>query len=328
MAEILSQSQIDELLNNLSSGDVNIQELEVNDKKIKEYDFRSPKKITKETIKLLKGIYENYCRMITSRLTSMLRLMCDITVEQVEESIFHEYNNALDDYVLMGLIDVKYPDKTTSDSQILMEVSKPLSFVIIDRLLGGVGEEYEYIRDYTDIELSLLGNLLKQFVKLMGSTWESTLEIETELSKIETNSRFVQSINYNDTVVIVVLNVTVNQSSGKITICIPSTILDEIMKKANIFSKTNRQRSDQSIEEQKSAIMDSIRSSKLTVTGVLGKTEATLQDILSMQIGDLIILNKDVNADVDVNVDGEKWFEGKWGTKKNKGVIKINKIIH
>ena len=99
MAEILSQSQIDEQLNNLSSGDVNIQELEVNEKKIKEYDFRSPKKITKETIKLLKGIYENYCRMLTSRLTSILRLMCDVTVEQVEESIFHEYNNALDDYV-------------------------------------------------------------------------------------------------------------------------------------------------------------------------------------------------------------------------------------
>lgn len=328
MAEILSQSQIDELLNNLSSGDVNIQELEVTEKKVKEYDFRSPKKITKETIKLLQGIYENYCRIITSRLTSMLRLTCDVTVEQVEESIFHEYNNALDDYVLMGLIDVKYPDKTTSDSQILMEVSKPLSFVIIDRLLGGIGEEYENIRDYTDIELSLLGNMLKQLIKSMGSTWENTLEIETELSKIETNSRFVQSINYNDTVVIIILNVTVNQSSGKITICIPSSILDEILKKASVFSKTNNKKSDQSIEEQKAAIMDSIRTSKLTVTGVLGKSQATLQDILSMQIGDLIILNKNINSDVDVNVDGEKWFEGKWGTRKNKGVIKINKTIH
>lgn len=328
MAEILSQSQIDELLNNLSTGDVNIQELEANEKKIKEYDFRSPKKITKETIKLLKGIYENYCRIITSRLTSMLRLMCDVTVEQVEESIFHEYNNALDDYVLMALIDVEYPDKTNADSQILMEISKPLSFVIIDRLLGGSGEEYENIRDYTDIELSLLSNMLKQLIKLMGSTWESTLEIGTELSKIETNSRFVQSINYNDTVVIIVLNVTVNQSSGKITICIPSTILDEIFKKANVFSKYINKRSDQSIEEQKTAIMNSLRSSDLTVKGVLGTTHATLQDILSMQIGDLIMLNRNVDSDVDVQVDGEKWFEGKWGTKKNKGVIKINKIIH
>lgn len=326
MAEILSQSQIDELLNNLSSGDVSIQELEANEKKVKEYDFRSPKKITKETVKLLKGIYENYCRIISSRLTSMLRQVCDITVEQVEESIFHEYNNALDDYVLIGLIDVNYPDHTTSDSQILFEMSKPLSFVIIDRLLGGIGEEYESIRDYTDIELSLLSKLLKQLIEKMGPTWESTLQIETEFTKIETNSRFIQSINYNDTVVIIVLNVSLNQTVGKINLCIPSSILDEIFKKASIFSK-NSKRSDQSIEEQKIAIMNSLKISKLNIAGILGHANANLQDIMNMQVGDLIILDKNIDSDVDINVDGEKWFEGKWGIKKNKGVIKINKTI-
>lgn len=327
MAEILSQSQIDELLNNLSSGDVDIKEIEANEKKVKEYDFRSPKKITKETIKLLKGIYEGYCRMLSSRLTSMLRLMCDVTVEQVEESIFHEYNNALDDYVLMGLVNVGYPDDSVSDSQILMDISKSLSFVIIDRLLGGSGEEYENLRDYTDIELSLLGNMLKQVVPMMGVSWESTIELKTELAKIETNSRFIQSINYNDTVVIVVLNVALNESTGKITICIPSSIIGEVMKKANLFSKTNKKKMDQSVEEQKEIIMDSIKSSKLAITGVLGKAQATLKDIVDMQVGDLIILDKAVNSYVDVNVDGEKWFEGTWGTKKNKGVIKIKNII-
>lgn len=327
MAEILSQSQIDELLNNLSSGDVSIQDLEANEKKVKEYDFRSPKKITKETIKLLKGIYENYCRIISSRLTSMLRLVCDVTVEQVEESIFHEYNNALDDYVLMGLVDVIYSDQKTSDSQILIEVDKPLSFVIIDRLLGGSGEEYDNIRDYTDIELSLLGNMLKQLAMQIGPTWEGTLEFKTELAKIETSSRFIQSINYNDTVVIIVLNVSLNQTIGKINLCIPSGILDEIFKKANVMLKNNNKRSEQSIEEQKNAIMNSLKSSKLNVTGILGHANASLQDIINMQVGDLIILDKNINSDVDVYVDGEKWFEGKWGMKKNKGVIKINKTI-
>lgn len=326
MAEILSQSQIDELLNGLSTGDVSIQELEANEKKIKEYDFRSPKKITKETIRLLKGIYENYCRILTSRLTSILRLMCDVTVEQVEESIYHEYNNALDDYVLMGLINVKYLDNEISDSQILMEMSKPLSFVIIDRLLGGSGEEYEHIRDYTDIELSLLKNVLNQLIKLMGATWENTLKIETELEKIETNSRFIQSINYNDTVVIIILNIVLNELSGKITICIPSSILDEILKKANIYSKSINKKT--SVDDQKTAIMDSIKSSKLNITGVLGSTQASLNEILSIQVGDLIILDKKVNSNVDIKVDNEKWFEGKWGTKKNKGVVKINKTIH
>jgi flagellar motor switch protein FliM len=326
MAEVLSQSQIDELLNGLSTGDVSIQELEENEKRIKEYDFRSPKKITKETIRLLKGIYENYCRMLTSRLTSMLRLMCDVTVEQVEESIYHEYNNALEDYVLMGLINVKYPDNETSDSQILMEMSRPLSFVIIDRLLGGIGEEYGYIRDYTDIELSLLSNVLNQLVILMGTTWENTLNIETELEKVETNSRFIQSINYNDTVVIIILNVVLNELSGKITLCIPSNIIDEILKGANIYSKNISKKVN--IEEQKTAIMSSLKSSNLTITGVLGSTQATLKDILSIKPGDLIVLDKKINSNVDVKVDNEKWFEGKWGTRKNKGVIKINKTIY
>ena len=325
MAEILSQSQIDELLSGLSSGDVSIQELEINEKKVKEYDFRSPKKITKETIRLLNGIYENYCRLLTSRLTSMLRLMCDVTIEQVEETIYHEYNNALEDYVLMGLINVKYPDNEVSENQILMEVSKPLSFVIIDRLLGGSGEEYEYIRDYTDIELALLENILNELINLMGTTWENTLEIDTQLEKIETNSRFIQSINYNDTVVVIILNIVLNDLSGKITICIPSNILDEIYKKSNSYTRNINKKAN--VDEQKIAIMNSIKSSKLTISGVLGSTEATLKDLLSIQPGDLIILDKKTSSNVDINVEGEKWFEGKWGTKKNKGAIKINKTI-
>lgn len=331
MAEVLSQSQIDELLNNLSSGEIDLQEMESQskEKKVKEYDFRSPKKITKETVNLLNGIYESYCRNMSSILTSMLRFMCDVTVEQIEESVFHEYNNALNDYVLMGLINVKYPDETVSDNQILMEVSRPLSFVIIDRLLGGSGEESNYTRDYTDIELTLLSNLLKQIIPNMGLAWEGTIGIKTELNKIETNSRFIQSINYNDTVLIIVLNASLNQITGKITICIPTNILDEIFKKADVFSKNiKKKHADQNYENQKEVIMETLKASKLTISGILGKTEATLGDILNMQVDDVIMLDKDCNADVDVNVDGEKWFEGKWGTKKNKGVIKINKIIH
>jgi len=326
MAEILSQSQIDNLLNNLNSGEIDLKEIESHskDKKIKEYDFRSPKKITKETIKLLNSVYENYCRALSSQLTSMLRLLCDVTIEQVEESRFHEYNNALDDYVLMGLIDVKYSDETISDNQILMEVSKPLSFAIIDRLLGGSGEEYNHVREYTEIELALLSNLLRYITSLMGVSWESTIDMKTEFEKIETNSRFIQSINYNDTVVVIVLSATINQTSGKITLCIPSNILDEIFMKADSFSKNNKKKN---YENQKEVIMGSLKASKLKVSGVLGKAEASLNDIINMQIGDVILLDKNINSNVDINVDGEKWFEGKWGIKKNKGVIKINKII-
>ena len=117
-------------------------------------------------------------------------------------------------------------------------------------------------------------------------------------------------------------------SSGKITLCIPSSILEEIFKKVNTFSRNKSIKSDQGIKEQKNEIMDSIKSSKLVITGVLGKAEATLLDVVNMQAGDLIVLDKDINSDVDICIDNVKWFEGKWGTRKKKNVIKINKIIH
>jgi len=325
MAEVMSQSQIDELLNNLSSGDINIKEIESQENKIKEYDFKSPKKVTKETIKLLKSIYENYCRILSSFMTSKLGLMCDITVQGIEESIFFEYSNALDEYTMMGLVDIKYPDGTPSENQMIMEISKSLSFMMMERLLGGDGEEPKKLRDYTDIELRILSNLMKQMVNHMGKAWESTIDISTEMTKYETNPRFISNINYNNTIVMITLEANVNGTIGKINICIPFEIIGDIYKKSNIFKKSNKKKNNS--ESQKEDIIDTLKVSNLNITGILGKTELTLKDILNIQVGDVISLDREFNSDIDINVDGKLWFKGKFGIKKNRNVVKINKIL-
>jgi|GEM_PF-4889645 len=47
MSEILSQSQIDLLLSSLTSGQKQLDQPEQTGKKVKEYDFRSPKLFTR-----------------------------------------------------------------------------------------------------------------------------------------------------------------------------------------------------------------------------------------------------------------------------------------
>lgn len=92
MAEVLSQSQIDALLKGMRSGDNKKEEEKpaVEEKKYRKYDFYSPKKITKDKIKLLKGIYDNYSRIASSRLNGMLRVNCELSVLTVEEQRFFE----------------------------------------------------------------------------------------------------------------------------------------------------------------------------------------------------------------------------------------------
>ena len=63
MAEQLSQSQIDALLKRMNSGEMDVQEPT---RKIREYDFRSPKKFTKEQLKALDSLHETFSRMVAS----------------------------------------------------------------------------------------------------------------------------------------------------------------------------------------------------------------------------------------------------------------------
>lgn len=330
MSEVLSQSQIDKLLSNYKAGRYNEHDYNNKEKSnIREFNFKSPKRITKENIKTLNSIYENYARSLSTYFTANLRLFCDVVVEQIEESRFYEFNNALNDYVLMGLVDVNTADDKFVDGQILMEISKPLSFFMIDKLLGGSGKGYEYDRDYTDIELSIFNNMFSQLISLMQEAWSNTVLLKTNFERIETNSRLIKSISYNDTVIIIILSVSVNGLSEKINLCIPTVMLEEIFKSANNINRNNKRKIDEEqLENDKQVIMESLKKSELDVVGILGTTEISLNELINIQVGDVITLNTHINDQAEIKIEDEVWFKGKWGTKNNNNAIKIDKLIH
>ena len=86
MADVLSQAQIDALLNAVRSGEKDLEnQSQEPEKKYQKYNFANPQKFTKDRIKILNGIFENYSRVISSRLNARLRSNCEVAVESVEE---------------------------------------------------------------------------------------------------------------------------------------------------------------------------------------------------------------------------------------------------
>lgn len=328
MADVLSQSQIDALLNNLTTGNVDLEKIssDENNEEAKTYDFTTQKKVNRENLKVISGVYESYSRIISSYFSAILRLYSEVELEQTEENVFYEYSNALSDSVLMCIVDFRLPDTKKSCGEVLINVSKALAFSIIDKLLGGTGDDYKYERDFTEIELSILENLFKQMVTMMQTVWQGTIPIEIVYEKIETNARFIQEINYNDTVLLVVLNTVIQELNGKITVCIPTLTLNEIFKNSESI-KASQKAFDEHEQEKKEEIMDYLRTSNLSVKGILGGTELTLQEVLDIHTGDVLVLDESSNSDVILNVEKKEWFKGKWGVKNNKNAIKIKDIL-
>lgn len=329
MSEILSQSQIDSLLSSLTSGlKENEPQEPVSGKKIKDYDFRSPKLFTREQLKLLYSIYENYARILSSYITGVLQTYTLVEIIEVEEQQYYEFNNALPDSVLMGVLDFAVKEEHSEEDLVLLDFSKDIGFCCIDRLLGGVGKPLEADREYTEIELGILEHMMKGMVNLMKNVWLDYLEVAPRLLKLETNARILQGISADENVVIVVMNVMVNETQGKMNICIPAVTLDTMFKMKNALSKRKERRGDQLTDAQRRAdIMREISESDLEMTGILGTIDVMSKDLIDLEVGDIIKLNKPENAMVELAVGETVWFRGEMGSYNKKRAVAIRETI-
>ena len=328
--DILSQSQIDALLSGLTSGEVKIDEVSNNEKKIKDYDFRTPKKFTKEKLKTISSIYETFARLCSSYLTGILRMFTKVTILQIEEQRYYEFNNALPDSVYMGIVDLKPKDKDITESQIMIEVSKDACFLIIDRLLGGSGETLiaDSSRDFTEIELSLLNNVMFNFTKSLKETWANYLDVDPVVMSIESNSRLVQNIGPDEIVVIITMELEMKGNKCSMNVCLPGVFLEEAMSKMSTRNARANRRYDEAKEQEKREnLVKSIENSELNIKAVIGELTLSLGEILYMQLGDIIMLDKPVDEDALIYIEKTPWFTGKMGTKQKHKAIRINQII-
>ena len=325
MAEVLNQSQIDALLNSISSGETVELEEDSPGGNVKVYDFYSPKKFTKEQLRTLDSLHENMSRVLSSYLSGILRVFCDVSVLQVEEQRYYEYNNALPDAALIGLIDLKTANINLPDSTLMLDMSNNLSFFLIDRLLGGAGSGSALMREFTDIELAIMHNIYDKITEFMVDSWRDHIDVSGDLSSLETNPRLIQVYAPEDIVVIAVLSVKLGETEGTLSICIPALGLesylgDFISKYARISQKTSNERLD---ALRRDLIKSCLDESDLTLKAIFDETTIEVVDALKLRPNDIIPLSKPLDGVVRVEVDQVPWFTAQLGSSRSWKAVKI-----
>ena len=328
MAEVLSQSQIDMLLNSMKEGNSGAaKQEEKKEKEYKKYDFYSPKKFTRERLKILKGIHDNYCRIIVSQLNGILRMNCEIDVISVEEQRYHEFGNSLGENDVMVLLYMKLPDES-KNPPIVFHISQLLVTNMIDRMLGGEGdaEELPVEYTYTDIELALYERLLGYFSGAIKDSWKNYINLSVESRRLEQSPSMFQEIGMDETIAIIMLEMKIPNASGYISVCIPGNLL------TNIFSIMDKRRNvenayDNGIANGREIIMEKLRNSALDMRVQLGTARLSFRDVYGLKVDDVIDLNKSKNSDVKVYVAGQPWFDAKLGVHKNSVAVKLDERI-
>lgn len=322
MCDILSQSEIDQLLHALSSGELDTEEFKDDGaKSVKNYDFERPSKFSKEHLRTLENIFEHFGRLLSTNLPGYLRKNVSVEVMNSEAVIYQEFTNALSNPVLLGIVDF-----SPLEGSIIIELAQNLGYAIVDRMLGGEGNPLEKSRDFTEIELAIIERIYNVITNLLPEPWVNVVHVEPRLTRIETNSQFAQIIQPSEMAAIVTMNVRIGVVEGMMNVCIPYSCVEDVIDKLNTkFWYASMQTLDDTSYRDVIEVM--IARARIPVRAVLGKSTISLNDLLNMQKGDIIKLNSKVEDELSVYVGNIKKFTALPGSSSDSYAVKISSII-
>ena len=343
MADVLSQSQIDALLKSMQDGppkeektepkaaEVLVQkkneETPLREDHYSKYDFYSPRKFTKEKIRLLKSVFDNYARILTSQVNGIFRTMTDITVLELRETRYYEYDNAIHENDCITIVETYVEGKGKSNVPLMTYISPGLTLTLVSHMLGGTDSIMKTEGDYryTDVEMALYKRIMEYIVHALGDGFSNYINAEFKIAKVESNPSMVQEVGLDETVVIVVLNVDISGlAMERIRMCLPGTLLEHMFK---IIDNRKHLARGFAYENNQDVIMQHLRSSEFPMTGQLGIVKLDMEDLYHLKVGDVIDLNKTKNSAVKLYVGRQPWFTGKMGIFKKNIAVRIEDRI-
>ncbi len=320
MAEILSQEEIDALLSTIGKEEEKDELPEsLIEEKISIYDFKRPDKVSKEQIRALKNLHDKLARNFSSKLSGALRTIIEIDVVSVDQMTYGEFVLSLSQSVSFNVISL-HPLEGSG----IIAIEPDIGFVLIDKLLGGLGATFPSIRPFTDIEQSIILDIVNLMLSDLKNIWSPIAEIKFEVTAQETSPNVVQIVSPSEIVVLIVFEVKIGEFKGIINFCLPVITLEPILTKIGTHDMLSISKKDH--VSRTTDILQMIDNVLIRLDVYLGDFKINIESFLNLKPNEIYILQKSIGEPADVYCNGVKKFEAKLGKLKTKKAIKINKI--
>lgn len=325
MTDILSQEEIDQLLQAISSGEVAADDGGQSDqKKVKIYDFKRPDKFSKDQIRTVQMMHETFARLTTTALSAKLRSMVQVHVSSVDQLTYEEFIRSIPNPTTLSLISMD-PLKGSA----ILEMDPAITFTIIDRLFGGTGEPIKISRELTDIELSVIEGNVVHILGNLRESWSTVIDLRPRLGSIETNPQFAQIVPPNEMVMLITLETKIGESEGMMNLCIPYITIEPIIQKLSAQYWFATSRSNTETDSNKKTIQSRLEKVMTDIKVEVGTVELSFGELMNVQRGDVIKLkNTDLRDDFIFKIGDRPKFKCRPGRVGSKLAVQIGEAIH
>lgn len=315
----LTDENIDKLLSTIQK-DAALPKAEMKKRKVQTYDFKKALRFSQDQIRTLTRIHENYARLLTSYLSTLLRTYVQISVASVEQLSYEEFIRNVQKKSVLGVFKA-----SPLHGSLLMEFSPDVTYIMLDRMLGGQGNVATEPAELTEIELSVIERVFVNALNSFEEAWSSVVKLNSELKEIEVNPQFLTTSPPNETVILVSLHAKIGEVDGTINICLPHVVLEQILPKLSARHWLANQKKE--IESHESeALEKKVQNTRMEVRAVLGESMIEVGDFLNLKIGDVIRLNESFEDPVVVMVDEKQKFFAQPGVSKGRAAVQVTAV--
>ncbi|MCM8539781.1 MAG: flagellar motor switch protein FliM [Lentisphaeraceae bacterium] len=310
MANILSQDEIDDLLGAMERGEL-IDEVEEdsNTRKVENFNFRRPNLIAGDKLRGFNAMHDQFIRKIQGSLTLLMRANIELNIASTDQIIFQEFVKSMDSVSLIRLFSMDPLPGTA-----IIEIKLPLAYGVVDMLLGGQGGVETEVRRMTEIEFAILEPFLTNVEEQLSTAWKEVVDVDFQVNRTETDSEMVQTAPSEAPMVVVTMVMKIGQANGLISVAYPLPMVQQLL---NSLDSKNWEGDNYygRLEEKnyKLDIMTAISQLELPLNVELGNVPLTSYELQSLQVGDLLILDKKFNDLLSVKVGNMKYAVGKPG---------------
>ena len=296
------------------------------------YDFRRPDKLSKDHVRSLQMMHENFAGFFVSSLAGYLRTQVEVELISVEQVPYDEYMKT----IASSILNILNVDALAG--QAILEMDFGLFFSMLERLLGGKGSSGKIVRDLTDIEKLLAGNIVELALTDLKTAWETVLPLDFVVASMETSSQFVQIVPGNDTIVLILFEIRLGEFKGAMSLCIPYLLIKPIL------NRLSAQRWFVSDRKKNAAAHGPLLAQRLNTTTVpciarLGVASLTVADIAALEVGQVVPMRvcpseeasgpapKGRLGTVDLVVGEQVKFRGRTGLRGRNLAVQIEQVV-
>lgn len=317
MENILSQEEVDALIQGISSGEVPIEEdTSGDDIEARPYDLTRQDRIIVGRIPAVEILKDRFCRKVRGTFTSALRRVVEITSISSEVKKFGEFLKILPVPTSIHIFRVE-PLRGTA----LLVLESGLVFSLIELMMGGSGDGRVKVegRDFTNIESRLIGRLVREALKDLETSWQSLEPVSLTLERSEINPQFATVMPETELTICLHMEMEVESAAGTFVLCLPYTMMDSYRNR--LLGKDEKWPEAGGRWEKQ--LVEHLWETEVTLSVELGECRSTLREVLNLKVGDILFLEEGPPGPVRILVEGVLKFLGQPGRCNGKNAVKI-----